>query len=65
MNRKLDELVTVGWSPDLKNFNIRLIDPEACTEKEVQNHIYAAVHNYLRKLRHQKGKNHGYTQLPQ
>ena len=61
MKKDLQAIVSVGSSPDLKHFKIAVIDLEACASKEVQDHIYAALHKYLRALKNHKGANHGTT----
>jgi hypothetical protein len=54
---------TTSVSPDRKYFVLRVHDLNACTETKIQNHIYAALHQYLRSLKQQPEETNGnYTQ---
>jgi hypothetical protein len=55
----LKEYFTVGHSPDLKHFSVRIHDLDACADRKVQDHIYSALHKYLRSLKNKQGKQNG------
>lgn len=61
MKKDVQDLFTVGWSPDLKHFKIAIHDIEECASKKVQDHMYSALNKYLRTLRNHKGADHGTT----
>ena len=59
----MKQYFTAGASPDRKHFAVQVHDLDACADTKVQNHIYAALHKYLRSLKQQPEKTSGNPKL--